>query len=79
MTTRAQTNLEPAVAFNFIGNVYDPNRGRFNMWEWFLDQFGGSHRLVGGARADGGLARVGYGWRDDRYDGIAGRPLVSFV
>ncbi|OGF49334.1 hypothetical protein A3G55_01540 [Candidatus Giovannonibacteria bacterium RIFCSPLOWO2_12_FULL_44_25] len=76
--TRAQTCLERAGEFNFIGNVYDPNRGRFNMWEWFRDPFGGSDRLYGGYRRYGGLAGVGCVSSDDRYDGIAGRPLVSF-
>lgn len=77
--TRAQTDLERAIEFNFIGNVYDPNRGRFNMWEWFLDSFEGGARLCGGDRDGGGLADVGYYWRDARYGYIAGRPLVRFV
>lgn len=77
--TRAQIRLERAIEFNAIGNLYDLNRGKFNAWEWFEDQFVGSARLDGGYRDDGGLASVYCDWRTDRYDSIAGRPLVSFV
>ena len=77
--TRAQTRLERAVDFNAIGNLYDPNRGKFNCWEWFEDYFGGSRRLYGGDRGGGGLADVSYGWSGLRYDFVAARPLVSFV
>lgn len=77
--TRAQTRLERAGEFNFIGNVYDPNRGRFNMLEWFNDPFGDSGRLCGGDRESGGLASVDYSnLSDDRHSGLAARPLVSF-
>jgi hypothetical protein len=79
LATRAQTSLERAVEFNFIGNVYDPNRGRFNMWEWLLERFEDGCRLFGGHRDDGGLAYVYYYWHALRHVGIAGRPLVSFV
>lgn len=77
--TRAQTRLERAVDFNAIGNLYDPNRGKFNTWEWFEDHFGDSRRLCGGDRDRGGLAHVGYDWHDDLYSSIAARPLVSFI
>ena len=36
-----QVRLERAIEFNAIGNLYDPNRGKYNMWEWFEDIFGG--------------------------------------
>lgn len=78
MVTRAQTRLERAGEFNFIGNVYDSNRGRFNMWEWFNDPFEDSSRLYGGDRGLGGLALVGYYSADSRVGSLAGRPLVSF-
>ncbi|MDP3731085.1 MAG: hypothetical protein Q8R34_01150 [bacterium] len=77
--TRAQMRLERVVDFNAIGNLYDPNRGKFNCWEWFEDFFGDSNRLYGGGRDGGGLADVSYDWSGHRRDGIAGRPLVSFV
>ena len=78
--TRAQMRLERAVEFNAIGNLYDPNRGKFNAWEWFEDHFEDSHRLCGGYRALGGLASVDYArWHDSRYGLIAARPLVSFI
>ena len=77
--TRAQMRLERAVEFNAIGNLYDANRGKFSVWEWSQDYFGGSSRLYGGCRDYGGLACVCYDWRDDRGGRIAGRPLVSFV
>lgn len=74
-----QTRLERANEFNAIGNLYDSNRGKFNTWEWFQDQFGDSYRLCGGSRGHGGLAFVGDRWSDDRHAYIAGHPLVSFV
>lgn len=77
--TRAQMRLERAIEFNAIGNLYDPNRGKFNIWEWFEDFFEDSFRLCGGDRGHGGLASVGYDWRGNRRDSVAGRPLVSFV
>jgi len=73
-----QVSLEPYSVFNAIGNIYDKNRGKFNMWEWFADIFGDSSRLYGGDRGHGGLARVDCSWVGFRYDIIAGRPLVSF-
>ena len=76
-----QVRLERAIEFNAIGNLYDPNRGKFNMWEWFHDHynhFGASYRLFGGHRVDGGLARVCCSWSGCRRDDIAGCPLVSF-
>ena len=74
-----QIRLERAIEFNAIGNLYDPNRGKFNMWEWFEDAFEDSRRLHGGDRRHGGLADVDYDTSDFRYGIIAGRPLVSFV
>lgn len=71
--TRAQTSLERAVEFNFIGNVYDSRRGAFNMWVWFQDAFGDNCRLRGG------LAGVSFSSHDDRVSSIAGRPLARFV
>ncbi len=68
--------LERASEFNAIGNLYDSNRGRFNMWVWLADPFEDSRRLLGGYRARGGLARVDYGWRDGRSRSPAARPLV---
>ena len=76
--TRAQTSLESAGEFNFIGNVYDQNRGQFNMLEWFNDPFGDSGRLYGGHRKDGELTFVDVVLADHRDGLIAGRPLVSF-
>lgn len=74
-----QVRLERAIEFNAIGNMYDPNRGKFNMWEWFYDQFEDSGRLCGGGRGRGGLAAVGCSWSSDLRDSVAGRPLVSFA
>jgi hypothetical protein len=76
--TTKQISLEPFAAFNAIGNIYDKNRGKFNMWEWFSDTFGDSYRLFGGIRRSGGLANVDYDWDGCRLGSIAGRPLVSF-
>lgn len=73
-----QMNLERAIEFNVIGNLYDKNRGKFNAWEWFDDRFEDSYRLLGGRRGDGGLASVSGSWSGDRSGSIAGRPLVSF-
>ena len=86
-TTRAKVSLECLVEFNFIGNVYDSNRGKFNMWEWFVETFERSDRLVGGRRDGGGLSDVnGGGLSGFSCDGcafrggdVAARPLVRFV
>ncbi len=77
--TRAQMRLERAIEFNAIGNLYDPNRGKFNAWEWFEDRFEDSSRLCGGGRVCGGLADVDDYWHGRRSSGIAARPLVSFI
>src|SRR3989338_7144644 len=77
--TRAQTRLERAIDSNAIGNLYDPNRGKFNAWEGFEDLFEDSCRLYGGSRGSGGLGDVGYCWRGGRHGGLAARPLVSFI
>lgn len=74
---RAKLRLERAIEYNVIGNLYDPDRGKFSMWEWFADSFEDSRRLIGGRRAYGGLAYVHYCWRDDRCRYVAARPLVS--
>lgn len=73
---RAQVQLERYTEFNAIGNLYDPNRGKFNMWEWFADQFEDSSRLYGGNRDNGGLANVNNNWADNRNRNIVARPLV---
>ncbi len=73
-----ERRLERAIEFNAIGNLYDKNRGQFNIWEWFADAFGDSRRLHGGPRDCGGLASIDCHWADFRGDSVAGRPLVSF-
>ncbi len=74
---RVQVRLERAIEFNAIGNLYDHDRGKFIMWEWFSDYFDDSHRLMGGRRFHGGLAGVSYYWPAPRHNIIVGRPLVS--
>lgn len=76
---KATCRLERAIEFNTIGNLYDSNRGKFNMWEWFADDFKDSRRLIGGSRDGGGLADVSDRWSDNRSDDFAARPLVSFA
>ena len=76
---RANLRLERASEFNAIGNIYDPDRGKFNAWVWFADSFVDSDRLVGGGRGHGGLAHVHSFWHDRRIRDIAGRPLVSLL
>ena len=73
---RANVRLERYIEFNAIGNLYDPNRGKFNMWVWLADSFGVSYRLLGGVRGSGGLAYVNYDWQDRRGRNVAARPLV---
>lgn len=73
-----QVRMERAAEWNAIGNIYDPNRGQHNMWQWFADSFGGAYRLCGGRRVDGGLAFVDCGNASGRYGGILARPLVCF-
>lgn len=74
----SQVRLERVVEFNFLGNVYDNNRGRFYSWQWFNDSFGSSGRLDGGDRDCGGLAHVDYDSSDYRSDFLFGRLLVEF-
>ena len=74
-----QIRLERAIEFNAIGNLYDANRGKFNMWEWFDNIFEDFYRLGGGHRRHGGLAVVSCFLSSSRLGRIAGRPLVSFV
>ena len=64
--------------FNALGNLYDPNRGKFNMWEWFTTF---SRTPTGFMAAAVGMAvsPMSSYWSDDRRGYIAGRPLVSFV
>ncbi len=73
---RANLRLERASEFNAIGNIYDLNRGKFNMWVWLADLFEDSYRLVGGGRDDGGLACVFFSWLAHRHRDFAARPLV---
>ncbi len=73
---RADLRFERASEFNAIGNIYDPYRGKFNMWIWLADHFGDSRRLVGGHRSAGGLTHVRCLWPIGRDGPIAGRPLV---
>jgi hypothetical protein len=73
-----QLRLERAIEFNAIGNLYDKNRGKFNCWDWFTDNFEDSDWLFGGHRGYGGMADVYYDSADNRRDDSAGRPLVSF-
>lgn len=74
-----QVRLERVVEFNAIGNLYDVNRGKFAIWEWFTDHFRDSDRLYGGDRKHGGLADVYHYPSNHRVDFLAGRPLVSFA
>jgi len=74
-----EKRLERAIEFNAIGNLYDPNRGKFNMWEWFADLFGAPRLLCGGKRDGGGLSNdVSYDLAELRGVSLVGRPLVSF-
>ena len=68
--------LPKAIEFNVIGNMKHPEWGKANTWEWFEDNFGVGRRLIGGDSGVGGLSDVSYGWSDDRYGGMAFRPLV---
>jgi len=75
----AKIRLERAIEFNAIGNLYDPNRGKFNSWEWFADAFRSSDRICGGCRDCGGLASISNLVSGSHMGNFAGRPLVSFV
>jgi len=71
-----QLRLERYVEFNAIGNLYDSNRGQFNMWELFQDNFGRWCSLCGGHRGDGGLANVHVSNSMERHNFIAARPIA---
>ncbi len=73
-----QIRLERFIEFNAIGNLYDKNRGQFNMWEWFADLFEDSRWFYGGIHYRGGLADVNCDLVGIRIGNFAGRPLVSF-
>ncbi len=72
--------IERCIEFNAIGNLYDPNRGKFNTWEWFGDRFKEIFWLNGGNcdYGRGGLVYVKYEWPHNPHDDIAARPLVNF-
>lgn len=46
------------IEFNVIGNLYHPEWGQTNTWEWLYDNFGDGYRLLGGYSDYGGLASV---------------------
>ena len=69
--------LSPWAAWFYRGNTIHPEWGQTNTWEWFANNFGTAHRLIGGRRDDGGLAGVHYRWRDRRRDGIGFRFRVA--
>ncbi len=66
-----QLRLERFIEFNAIGNMFDPNRGKFYMWQWFEDKLRENKHLSGGD----GLDQVCSTDPDDRNLSIAGRPL----
>ncbi|MBP6885748.1 MAG: hypothetical protein KBC02_00685 [Candidatus Pacebacteria bacterium] len=76
--TRAKISLERMAEFNFIGNVYDAKRGKFDLWEWLEDELVGGARLLTGCRDDGGIAAIASLEGSRRRDWITARPLVRF-
>lgn len=73
-----KVRVPTAAENNFIGNVWHPELGQNNTFEWYADVFGNDYRLVGGRSDRGGLADVYDVWSDDRYGHIGFRPLVVF-
>ena len=61
------------IEFNVWGNIFHPEWGQSNTWEWFADKFGDNYRLAGGDYKKGGLADVGRSW----YMGHGGHMLVT--
>lgn len=84
-----QTRVPPAKFFNFLGNLFNwlrqntaedrlPDLGVTNSVEWCEERCGSRCALIVGDSGLGGLACVGYGWRDGRSVSIAFRFLVQF-
>lgn len=74
----SKVRVPTAAENNFIGNVWHPELGQKNTWEWYADVFETDCRLIGGSRDDGGLAAVFCDWRGARLDDVGFRPLVVF-
>lgn len=70
--------LPTEVQFNVIGNMYHPEWGQTNTYEWLNDKFEAGSRLIGGHSGDGGLASVYYWGSGDRGGHVGFRPLVAF-
>lgn len=76
-----QVRQPKAIEFNILGNLFHPEWGETNTWEWFEDKFS-RHNLhligSGGDYAHGNLGRMNFGSCRDNYDNLGFRPLVTF-
>ena len=73
-----QVRVPKEIEFNVLGNLYHPEWGKTNTWEWLEDKFEDGNRLIGGNSDSGGLARVNGHASDNRDNFLGFRPLVVF-
>lgn len=66
------------IEFNVWGNMFYPQWGETNTWEWFADKYEDAHRLFGGHSDHGGLACVFCCWSGNRDDLTGFSPVVAF-
>jgi hypothetical protein len=71
--------LPRAIEWNYMGNVYHPEWGGTNTWEWFDDSYQkGQRRLYGGGSERGGLSNVYWFDPGVRSDDLGFRLQVVF-
>lgn len=64
--------------FSVIGNMKRQEWNDTTTWQWFRDKFEDGRRLIGGSSHGGGLAGVGAGTSDYRFDHAGFAPVVAF-
>ncbi len=75
---RAQVGVPREIEFNVAGNVFHPEWGKTNTWEWMADRFGHGSRLIGGHSDLGGLSHVRDHSSGDHYDSLGFRLQIAF-
>ena len=71
--------LPRAIEWNYMGNVYYPEWGNTNTWEWFDDPYmKGQRRLRGGFSEFGGLSDVYWNGPGSQHDYLGFRLQVVF-
>lgn len=76
--TKGEVENNTYMKFNVWGNMFHPEWGETDTWEWFADKFGEYQRLYGGDADGGGLAIVDHNWSGNRSEAIAFNLVVRF-